>query len=112
MRTQIATYKRYGALIQTGAYFRLTNPFTEEVGAWQFLSKDQSELLVNAVMLEIHGNMPVNYLRLKGLPKGCLYQEESSKAVYASDALMEAGLPLPVEMGEYQSYQFHFTKVS
>lgn len=112
MRAQIESYKQYGELIRTGSYFRLTNPFTEEVGAWEFLSKDESQILVSAVMLEVHGNMPVNYLRLKGLPKGCLYQEEGSKAVYASDALMEVGIPLPVEMGEYQSYQFYFTSVS
>ena len=72
---------------------------------------DEPEILINAVMLEIHGNMTVNYLRLKGLPKGCLYRQEESGMVYGSDALMETGIPLPVEMGEYHAYQMHLERV-
>ncbi len=112
MAEQIKTYHKYGDLIQNGLYFRLTDPFVREVGAWEFLSEDASQVLVSAVMLEIHGNMTVNYIRLKGLPQGCMYQDQESKQIYASDALMETGLLLPVELGEYQSYQMHFVKVS
>ncbi len=111
IREQIGDYKRYADLIQNGLYFRLTDPFRQEVGAWEFLSGDGSEILVNAVMLAVHGNMTVNYLRFKGLPGGCMYQEQKTGKIYASDALMETGLPLPVEMGEYRAYQMHFIKI-
>ncbi len=112
MVSQIKTYHKFGDLIQNGLYFRLTDPFIQEVGAWEILSEDGSQILVSAVMLEIHGNMTVNYIRLKGLPQGCMYQEQESKKQYASDALMETGILLPTELGEYQSYQMHFVKVS
>lgn len=111
IREQIQTYKQYAGLIHDGLYYRLTDPFVQEVGAWEFVSEDASEVLVNAVMLQIHGNMTANYIRLKGLPENSRYQEQASGRIYASDALMEAGIPLPFEMGEYLAYQMHFVKV-
>lgn len=108
IREQIADYRKYAPLIMNGLYYRLTNPYKEEVGAWEFVSEDGSEVLVNAVMQEIHGNMTVNYLRLKGLTSGRQYQEQNSGKIYDADALMEAGIPLPVEMGEYLAYQYYF----
>ncbi len=112
IREQIREYHRYAPLILSGLYYRLTDPAVSETGAWEFLAEDASELLVSAVMLEVHGNMTVNYIRLKGLPSGCLYEETGSGKVYGSDALMETGIPLPVEMGEYRAYQMHFVRRS
>lgn len=112
IKEQVQTYKRFAHLIQCGRYYRLTDPFAREVGAWEFVSGDASEVLLNAVMLEIHGNMTVNYVRLKGLKSGSMYQEQESRMVYAADALMETGLPLPIEMGEYRAYQMHFVRLS
>ncbi len=111
IRAQMAEYRKYEKLIMQGLYYRLTDPYTQEVGAWEFVSEDQSEALVNAVMLEVHGNMTQNYLRLKGLQEGCMYQEEASQKVYPANALMESGIPLPVEFGEYHAYQMHFIRI-
>ena len=111
IREQIREYKQYAKLTQSGLYYRLTNPFTQEAGAWEVISEDASEILVSAVMLEMHGNMGVNYLRLKGLPRNRMYREQGSGKVYASDALMEIGIPLPIQMGEYHAYQMYFSKV-
>lgn len=60
------------------------------------------------MMQQIHGNMTVNYVKMYGLKAGAMYQEENSGKVYSGAALMEAGLPLPIEFGEYQGYQMHF----
>ena len=111
IRQQIADYHKYGSLIQNGIYYRLTNPFEEQTGAWEFLSEDGAEVLLNAVLLECHGNMTVNYVKLKGLKSGSLYQEQNSGKLYPSDALMEVGLPLPIEPGEYQAYQYYLKLV-
>ena len=112
IKEQIARYHKYAPLIQNGLYYRLTNPFEDEVCAWEYLSEDRGEVLVNAVMQDIHGNMNVNYIRLKGLREDARYREQESGKVYAGAALMEAGLPLPVETGEYRAYQLHFVEVS
>ncbi len=111
IKDQIQRYKQHAGLIQQGIYYRLTDPFEEPVGAWEYLAKDASELLVNAVMLELHGNGPVSYLKLKGLPAGCMYQDMESGKAYPSDALMESGIPLPMAMGEYRAYQMHFVRM-
>lgn len=110
IRVQVKNYHQYAPLIQDGLYYRLTNPFESEVGAWEFISEDASEVLLNAVMLEIHGNMTVNYVKLKGLESGKVYQDQESGKVYPADALMQVGIPLPVEPGEYQAYQIHFIR--
>lgn len=110
IRVQVKTYHQYAPLIQDGLYYRLTNPFESEVGAWEFVSEDASEVLLNVVMLEVHGNMTVNYVKLKGLESGKMYQDQESGRVYPADALMQVGIPLPVELGEYQAYQMHFIK--
>lgn len=110
IRVQVKTYHQYAPLIQDGLYYRLSNPFESEVGAWEFVSEDASEVLLNVVMLEVHGNMTVNYVKLKGLESGKMYQDQESGRVYPADALMQMGIPLPVELGEYQAYQMHFIK--
>ena len=61
-------------------------------------------------MLEIHGNMTVNYVRLKGLDPEAVYEDMATGKCYWGSALMEAGIPLPVEMGEYRAYQVEFSK--
>jgi alpha-galactosidase len=110
VREGIALYKKHAALIQNGDYYRLTNPFESEVGAWEIVAHDKSEALVSAVMLEVHGNMTVNYLKIKGLTPDAYYRIDGSERLYAANALMEVGLPLPIEMGEYQAYQMHFVR--
>lgn len=111
IREQIRVYRQYAPLIMNGRYYRLTNPFEQETGAWEVVSEDGSEVLVSAVLLEVHGNMTVNYIRLKGLSENSLYREQKSRKIYAAEALMEAGIPLPAEMGEYRAYQMYFVRI-
>lgn len=111
IREQVRTYKKHEMLIRNGLYYRLTDPFKEEAAAWEFISEDGSEILAGIVMQGVHGNMPVTYIRLKGLSEGCRYQEQGSGKVYASEALMEAGIPLPEQTGEYRAYQMYFQRI-
>lgn len=111
VREQIRKYRTYAPLVQNGLYYRLSNPFEDELAAWEFVSEDGTEVLASAVMLEIHGNMTASYVRLKGLTGGTCYQEQESGRIYDADALMEVGLPLPLQCGEYQSYQYYFKQV-
>ncbi len=110
IRNQVKEYHKYAELIQKGDYYRLTNPLESKVGAWAFVSEDKSEVLVNAVMLEIHGNMTPSYVKPDGLERGKMYRDEATGKIYPADALMEIGLPLPIEFGEYQAYQIHLVR--
>lgn len=110
IREQVKEYHKYAPLIQNGLYYRLMNPYEEETGAWAFVSKDKKEVLLNVVMLAIHGNMTVNYIKLQGLDADAFYIEEISGKIYSGAALMEAGIPMPVEQGEYRAYQMYFKR--
>ena len=109
IREQIRQYKEFEPLISTGDYYRLSNPFEDACAAWMFVSKDRKRVLLHVVLLENHGNMIVNYVRLKELLPDVVYEEERSGKRYCGSALMQAGIPIPVEMGEYLAYQFVFT---
>lgn len=111
VRQQIKEYKKQVELINKGEYYRLSNPFTDEVGAWMFVSPNKEKALIHAVMLEIHGNMTINYIRLKGLKAEATYQEVQTGSIYTGQALMEAGLPMPCEQGEYPAYQMELREV-
>ena len=113
IREQIEEYKSYAPIIQNGLYYRLSDPTTGEICAWEFVhtdEKEQSKVLLNIVMQVIHGNMTVNYVKLQGLEETAVYREEKSGKRYTGAALMYGGMPLPIESGEYQAYQYCFVK--
>lgn len=139
IKEQIRQYKKYAALIQNGNYYRLSNPAEDSYAAWMFVSEKGEQALLNVVMQEMHGNMTVDYVKLKGLIPDAVYEVvtgygESSNAAaekevsqehenatyrealavgrcYYGSALMEAGLPMPVRMAEYPAYQIAFQKI-
>ena len=107
IRSQVEEYRKFAPLIQTGLYYRLSDPSKEEYAAWAFVSEDQKEVLLTVVMQEIHGNMTVNYVNLQGLKCSAVYRDTETGKTYNGAALMEAGIPMPVEMGEFKAYQMH-----
>lgn len=105
---QVQEYKRYEGLVRTGDYYRLTSPYEDVYTAWEFVSEDGSEVLLNVVLQRTQANKPVGYVKLKGLKADAVYRDEGTGASYYGGALMEAGLPLP-DMREYEAYQVHFS---
>lgn len=55
------------SLIQNGNYYRLSDPFVDPYAAWMFGTEDRRQILLNVVMLEMHGNMTICYVELNGL---------------------------------------------
>lgn len=109
IRLQVEEYRKFAPLIQTGLYYRLSDPAREEYAAWAFVSEDQKEVLLNVVLQEIHGNMTVNYVKLQGLKCSAIYRDTETGKSYNGAALMEAGIPMPVEMGEFKAYQMRLS---
>lgn len=111
VKAQIKAFHQYWELIHNGRYYRITNPMKErEFGAWQFVSKDKKEALMNVVTLDTHCNKSVSYVKFKGLLEDALYQVED-KVMYGS-SLMHGGVPIPLMTDEYQSWQLHVKVVS
>lgn len=111
IKEQIRKYKKYACLIQNGNYYRLSDPFVDSYAAWMFGTEDRRQVLLNVVMLEMHGNMTICYVKLKGLDPDAVYQDTDTGKCYYGSALMEAGIPMPAQMGEYLSYQIELKMI-
>ena len=111
IREQIKTYKKYETLINEGTYWRLSDPFTDEIAAWMSVSEQQDHALVSVVRLMAEANQATVYVRLRGLKPDAVYLEEQSGRQYSGAALMHAGIPLPPFTGEYEAYQFSLTEL-
>ena len=106
VKSQIIAYKKYWNLIHNGTYYRLTNCETDtKKAAWQFVSMDKSETLVQIVKLDTQCNDKIEYIKLYGLEADLAYEYEG--AVYYGSTLMNAGLPMKLMDGEYRAYQMH-----
>lgn len=111
IKDQIKTYRKYEKLIRTGRYLRISDPTKDNVCAWEYASYDRSEALVLAVLRENHGNEHAHYVVPGGLEHGAFYMDEDTGKVYAADALMDMGFPLPIAKSDGEGYIYHFVKV-
>lgn len=111
-KKQILEYKEKEHLVQTGDYYRLSNPFkNHDYVIWQFVSKDKKETLVEGVQLRNEANPHIHLVYLEGLEPKEHYKDVETGMVYTGAALMKAGIPLPVGMGDYQPIKYRFLMV-
>lgn len=111
IKEQIVSFKKDWNLIHNGTYYRVTGVREQgEYVAWDMVSEDKKEALLNVVTTNTHGNRIVTYVKCKGLDVTKKYLCEETKEVYAGSALESIGLPLPEVSGEYQAFQFHFVQ--
>ena len=110
IKEQIKTFKKYAFLIQNGEYWRLSSPFEKAVVAWQIISEDKTEFLLNYVVKETHGYMPNIYIKLCGLKSGTFYKEQNSGKIFPADALMQVGFPITQINQIYQAEILHFVQ--
>ena len=111
VRREIAAFREDAPLVQNGLYYRLSDPTRELCCAWAFVSEDGKRCLLSAVLQSRHGNMPAQYVKLRGLSPCARYRVRETGIVLPADALMDAGLPLPLELGEYESVVWHLERI-
>lgn len=107
IRKDIETFRGSAALILSGDYYRLSNPFDGKLAAWETVSRDQSEVLVSAVRLDTHDNPDIYYVRLRGLAPGASYMDRETGMTYSADALMYGGLPVPPVRNDSSALMVH-----
>lgn len=115
-KDQIRFYKKYESLIHNGIFYRLTNPFHNDVAVWMVIAEDKSEALIGYYRLELSVNGGWKYLKLAGLDPDKLYQTDLCKQEYFGDELMKIGIMIDeYEWGigqiEYGSIIIHMTEV-
>jgi len=108
IKEQIIQYKEYRNLIRDGRYYRLTNPGESNLAAWEFVSPDQKNILLNAVIQEVHGCRDLYYVRLRGLQPQSVYADVVTGKKYAGSTLMKVGYPIPEMKGNVPSCQVFF----
>lgn len=111
-KRQSALFKKYSSVIFGGDYYRLTDPFRHgNYDAWQSVSKDMSESLLTVVITRLTVNGPQEYVKAKGLDPDAMYHVNLLDITLSGSALMNAGLPVPREVSDYSSFQYHFKRV-
>lgn len=111
IKQQIELYKRNYELINKGDYYRLTNPYSNgDFTAWQFVSDNKEQSLVSVVYHQSHANSNFYIVLLMGLEEKMLYQINEDEKKYTGEALMYAGMVLPIPWGDYQAYQYEIKK--
>lgn len=108
IKSQIQTFKEDWQVIHNGSYYRCTDPRVHgEYVAWNMVSPDQSEALLNLVTTNTHGNSLPIYVKCKGLPANRLYYCRETQETYSGTVLKTIGIPVSSLSGEYQAFQFH-----
>ena len=111
-RYQSKLFKKYYPIIFYGDYYRLTNPFEQgNLAAWQSVTKDKKEALISVVVTNLTVNGPQEYILAKGLKPDWTYYVDALDLEISGSALMNIGIPIPREVPEYSSYQYHLKKV-
>ena len=106
---QIKAYKEYQPLIHSGFYYRLSNPYKENMAVWEFVSQDRKEVLVQGVVFRAKPNTLRSRIRLAGLEEG-MYEVLDTGEVYTGKALMTGGILLPKVSGDDVSFEFYLKK--
>lgn len=111
VKEQIEEFKKYYDVIQNGDYYRLTDDGRKSnLVAWQFVSEDKKESLVNMVVLKTKANPMLHTAYLRGLKAESIYEVEGTGERFQGAALMNGGYPVPVMLDDYQAVQIHLTE--
>lgn len=111
VKRQVNAYKGYQNLIYNGLYYRLSNPHEENLSAWAFVSKEQTEVLVQGVVFRAASNTLRQRIRLMGLEENAKYQIVQDGRTYTGRTLMSGGLLLPEIKGDDVSFEIYIKKV-
>ena len=110
VKCQVEKYHKYNDLIREVDYYRLAS--AEENGyydSWMIADKDRSRALVFYVQVRARANAKSRFVRLAGLDEKKCYAVDGT--VYAGSALMQAGVRIPAEFGDFKSRLIEIAEV-
>lgn len=113
IKEQVALYHKYNDLVREGDYYRIAS-FTDNhyYDCYMVVSKDKKEALMTFVSVFARPNFHSRRICLQGLdPKQEYYVEDCTKQRYGGDVLMNAGILVPSEPGDFRSYLYHLIAV-
>lgn len=110
---QVAMYHKYNDLVRNGDYYRVASYSQNHVyDCWEVVSEDKSEVLVTYVQVLSQVNVKSKRIRLKGLAKQKYYRIVGQEDVYSGSVLMNAGLMIPNQKGDFRAQLIHLIEKS
>ena len=106
IKDQIAHHRELEALIRDGEFYRLQNPFTGNICAWELVSADCDRAYVMVAFKTTMAAAPAQYLRLQGLDANGKYRVVQMGITVSGDTLMNAGIPIVMPFGDYTVLAF------
>lgn len=112
IKAQVEECKKIRSLVQYGDFYRLADPFTGNIAAWQIVNADKTESFFCAARILFKSNVYFPLVRLNGLEKGAMYCDEHTGTVYSADELMYRGLFVDFPHGDFVTYTMHLKKIT
>ncbi|MBQ3080112.1 MAG: alpha-galactosidase [Clostridia bacterium] len=110
VKESIEFVKKVRKTLQTGTFIRLESPFEGNYAAWEFVSEDQSTVILAAYRRLTAPNPCMKKIFLKSLDENSQYINEQTGKTYSGAALMHAGILFPDTRRDYQSMIQSFRK--
>jgi len=108
----VKTVKELRTVLQQGTFSRLIDPTVHDnLCAWQFLSEDESQLVVCVYQRRVKPNVQPERVYMASLPADSRYRRADTGDTYSGSALMNVGLPIPTTWTDYDSWVYRFEKV-
>lgn len=108
---QIENYKNIRPTIQQGDFYRLKDPFQHNNGAWNFVSKDKTQVIAMYVRTLSMPAYCVETITLRGLEEDAIYRNIETQEIFGGDELMYAGISIPRVREDFTSFIWYFEKV-
>lgn len=99
------------SLIQFGNLYRILSPFEGNETAWNFVSDDQSEVVVNYFVVLAQPAAAIRTLRLKGLNPDFQYKNIDTGEIFGGDELMNVGITTPWIKKDFVSSLWRVEKI-
>ena len=110
--TQVALYKKFSPLVRQGDYYRIASASeNHEYDCWMSMTPDKKQALVTFVQLYNHPNYKTRMIKIPSLDANTLYtitwpdedQEKFPPMQLAGATIMNAGIPVRRDWGDYQA---------
>lgn len=103
VKRQVKEYKELRQLIQQGDFYRLKDPFSGNVTAWQVVAPDKERSFFGFYRVLARANQAEGLIRLKGLNPRFDYRLKGYDGIYGGDELMNIGIKPLRKTGDFQS---------
>lgn len=110
IRRQIERFHADETVAHEGLYYRLADEENRWFTAWQTVSADGAQSVVNLVVQNPEPFAKTPHIRLKGLDPSARYLVEEEQTVVTGAALMHAGYAFPRMQGDYPAAQLHLKR--